>query len=47
MALMTAGQNLATAPAADPALATAWTTALQAGPPAVIATWQAGGITHP
>lgn len=47
MAIMTAGQNLAAAAAADPTMAAAWTTALQSAPPAVLATWQGGGITHP
>jgi hypothetical protein len=47
MALMTAGQNLAAAVAVDPVLAAAWTAALQSAPPAVIATWQGGGVTHP
>lgn len=47
MAIMTAGQNLAAAAAADPTMAAAWTAALQSAPPAVTATWQGGGITHP
>lgn len=45
---LTAGQALATALVVDPGgLVAAWTAAVQSAPPALTATWQNGGVTHP
>lgn len=45
---LSAGQAMASALVVDPGgLVPAWTAAVQSAPPALIATWQNGGITHP